>query len=178
MLPIVELRARCDAFPPPPRDVVAGDSIGAELDPLWEQGARHVRDGLARDRSRLNWRFHARPSKYYRMVTVLRSGAPESWAALSVLGETAVVADFLGSAPDGVTLERLFAAAAAEASRCDARELLLWESPGSPARAAIASLPVERRDAGFVVAARLLDRPAARGFFSRCHLPPSSYDVI
>jgi predicted N-acetyltransferase YhbS len=178
MFPIVELRVRCDAFPPPPREVVASDSIGEEVDPLWKEGSRHVRDGPARDRSRLNWRFHARPTKYYRMLTVRRSGAPESWAALSVLGETAVVADFLGSAPDGSDLPRLFAAAAAEALRCGARELLFWESPGNPARAAIASLPVERRDAGFVVAARLLDSPAARDFFSRCHLPPSVYDVI
>jgi hypothetical protein len=178
MFPIVEIRVPCAAFPAAPGGVAASDSAGPELDAFWESAGALVRDGLFRDRARVNWRFHARPTKYYRMLTVPRTGGVESWAALSVLGETAFVADFLGSAEDGGDLPSLFAAAAAEASRLGARELAFWDSPGSPARSALAGLPLERRDAGFVVAARLLEERSARGFFMRCLLPPSAYDVI
>jgi hypothetical protein len=111
------------------------------------------------------------------MVSVGPPGAPESWAVLSVLGPTAVVADHLNRAADGSDLPQLLAACAAEASRLGGRELLFWESPGSPLAPLLERLPAERREAGFSLVERVHEEETARRFFSRCHLPPSLYDV-
>ena len=177
IFPIREVRIPCGSFAAPPEDIVAGDSVGEGFDALWAAAVHQRPDGPVRDRCRVNWRFHARPSRYYRMVSVGPPDAPESWAALSVVGATAVVADYVGRAPDGSDLPRMLAACAAEAARLGARELLFWESPGSPLRPFLERLPGQRRDAGFSLAARAMEEETARGFFARCHLPPSLYDV-
>lgn len=176
--PIVERRVRCEALPAPPPDVVAGDCAGEGFDGLWAAAAGHLADGAVRDRQRVNWRFHGRPTKYYRMVTVGPPAAPESWVALSVLGDTAVVADCVTRAGEGGQLNRLLGAAASEARRLGAGELLFWDSPGSPFGTLLRRLPTTERGAGFVLAARPIDEEPAQRFFARGYLAPSLYDVI
>ena len=107
---------------------------------------RYLRE--QRDRARANWRFHARPGRWYRMVWREKAREMLGWAVLSVSGETALVADFLGREKDGSDLPSLFSAAAAEAGRLGASRLVFWESPGGPAADLLRSLPGERRDAG------------------------------
>jgi hypothetical protein len=167
----------CDAFGPPPPDAASGDFVDESFDALWELASRHLTHAPVRDRARVNWRFHARPNRYYRMVWWPR-GRPAVWASLSVSGEEALVADFLGSDPDGRGLMPLFSAAAEEARRLGARRLAFWETPGGPGRAVIAALPGERREAGFALAARFLDASTFEGFRTGLHLVPSLYDVV
>lgn len=177
IFPIRELRVRCDAFPSPPAGVVAGDFVGEAFEPLWAAASRYLSEGAMRDRARANWRFHARPTRYYRMVSLRGEGGLQSWAALSVLGEEAIVADYLGRQADGGDLPALFAAAASEAKSLGASTLLFWETPGGPGRRVLDRLAGERREAGFVLAARIFDEEAARLFFEKGHLTPALYDV-
>ena len=76
IFPIREVRVPCGAFPAPPEDVVAGDSVGEGFDALWAAALPNRPDGPVRDRRRVNWRFHARPTRYYRMVSVGLPDAP------------------------------------------------------------------------------------------------------
>ncbi len=174
---IVEKRVRCESFPAPPESFASGDAVGEAFDALWLS----ARDGLlaaaVRDRMRANWRFHARPTRYYRMLWKESAGAVASWAVLSVVGEDAIVADYLGSAAEGGDLPELFAAAAAEAARCSARQLVFWETPGGPGASAIAELPGTSAPAGFTLIARVFDEEAVR-LFGSGHLTPALYDVV
>ena len=45
-----------------------GELVDESFDPLWESARRGISHGAVRDRGRVNWRFHARPNRYYRMV--------------------------------------------------------------------------------------------------------------
>ena len=134
LFPIALRKVPVDSFAPPPADMEAGELVDEAFDPLWEAARRATSHAAVRDRARVNWRFHARPTRYYRMVW--RRQGPElvAWAALSVVGEDATVVDFLGREPDGGDLPALFAAAAAEARRLGARRLVFWETPGGPGR--------------------------------------------
>jgi hypothetical protein len=178
LFPIRELRVPCGAFAPPPSDAVAGDFVAESFDPLWRAAAAYLRDAAVRDRARANWRFHARPSRYYRMVWRAREGRDRAWAVLSVTGQEALVADYLGEDPLGRDLPSLFAAAAAEAGRLGAQSLVFWETPGGPGRPVLEGLPGQWRDAGFCLAARVFDEEAARLFFTRAHLTPALYDMV
>jgi len=177
---LFEIRERvvpCHTFPPSAAAARAGDSVGAGFDSLWEASSRLLTHAAVRDRPRVNWRFHARPTRYYRMVWLESEGEMRSWAALSVSGENALVADFLGREPDGSDLPALFSAAAAEARRMGASRLVFWETPGGPGRGVIAAMEGERRPAGFPVIVRTFDEAAARDFAARAHLVPSLYDM-
>lgn len=176
LFPVREIHAPLDTFPPPPSDAYACDSVGEEFDALWEKAKKAIPTGAVRDRRRVNWRFHARPTRYYRMAGV---GHPlRAWAALSVVGERALVADHLVAEPSAACLAELFAAAAAEARRMEARQLVFWETPGGPAAAFLASLRGERREAGFPIIVRSFDDEAVRRFSSTVHLAPSLYDLV
>jgi hypothetical protein len=100
------------------------------------------------------------------------------WAALSVLGEQALVADFLTADPGGEDLEGLFAAVSAEARRLGASRLVFWETPGGPGSAAIARLPGEFRDAGFSFVVRSFDHAATDRFGRESHFTPGLYDMV
>jgi Acetyltransferase (GNAT) domain len=178
LFPIRQALVDCDLFSPAPVGAGSGDFVDESFDPLWETASQFLTHAAVRDRARVNWRFHARPGRYYRMAWWKEAGRQRGWAVLSVSGEDALVADFLGSERDGRDLPPLFAAAAAEARRMGARRLIFWETPGGPGRDAIAALPGERRGAGFVMAARFLDESTFEGFRSRLHLVPSIYDVV
>ncbi len=178
LVPIRHVLADCGAFGAPPRGAGSGDFVDESFDPLWEAASRFLPYAAVRDRTRANWRFHARPNRYYRMVWWKEGGRQRGWAVLSVSGEEALVADFLCSEPDGGDLSVLFAAAGAEAQRMGARRLVFWETPGGPGRDAIAALPGPRREAGFSIAARFLVESVFEGFRSRLHLVPALYDVV
>jgi hypothetical protein len=101
-----------------------------------------------------------------------------SWGVLSVVGEKALLADYLGRRSDGSDLPELFAAAAWEARRLGAKTLVLWETPGGPGREVIRALPGERREAGFPLIVRVRDEELCARFAERVHLTPALYDVI
>jgi hypothetical protein len=175
--PVVERRVPCAAFEEPPAGFSAGDAAPETFDALWVAASRTLPAAAVRDRGRVNWRFHARPTRYYRMVWREVSGAMTCWAALSVLGEEAVVAEYLGAAADGSDLPILFAGAAAEAARLGALRLVFWETEGGPGAAAVRALAGLSAPAGFTLIARVFDREAI-GRFSAGHLPPALYDVV
>jgi hypothetical protein len=152
--------------------------VGEGFDPLWHAASRFLAYAAVRDRARANWRFHARPSRYYRMVWLEGGAGATGWAVLSIDGGRALVADFLGSDADGGDLPALFSAAAAEARRLGADHLVFWETPGGPARDVLARLPGERRDAGFPIIVRTFDDAAADRFAADVHLTPALYDMV
>ena len=176
LFPVRLAEVPVEAFAEPPGDVEAGDRVGEGFDALWEAARGGLSHAAVRDRARVNWRFHARPNRYYRMVW-LGGRAMTSWAAICVSGEIATLVDFLGSEPGGGDLPALFAAAAAEARRLGARRLVFWSTPGGPGRGVIEGLPGERRDAGFPLIARIFDAPSAARFAERIQLVPSLYDL-
>lgn len=178
LFPIGLVETPVEAFGPPPADMECGDSVDASFDPLWEAGRRALSHAAVRDRARVNWRFHARPSRYYRMVWRRQGRDLLGWAALSVVGENATVADFLGLDENGGDLDALFAAAADEARRLGARRLVFWSTPGGPGRARIERLTGTRRDADFPMIVRVFDQEAVRRFAERVHLVPSLYDLV
>lgn len=191
LFPIREVAVPVEAFPAAPAGAFAGDAAGPDLEALWERARRAIGQGAVRDRLRVNWRFHARPTRYYRMVWIgALNGAPSGasepgpsvrgWAVLSVVGDRALVADFLaeGESDWSGVLPDLFAAAAHEARRLGARRLVFWETPGGPAARAIAALPGERTDAGFPIIVRPLDESAVSRFQKHVHLVPSLYDLV
>ncbi len=68
LLPVQLVKVPIESFPPPPSDAEAGELADESFDPLWESARRGISHGAIRDRGRVNWRFHARPNRYYRMV--------------------------------------------------------------------------------------------------------------
>ena len=178
LFPIREVHVPCAAFSGRPPDVRTGDAVGESFDSLWAAALRVTTHAAVRDRARANWRFHARPARWYRMVWRESGDEALGWAVLSVEGETALVADFLGREGDGSGLTALFSAAAAEATRLGATRLVFWETPGGPAADLLRTLPGERRDAGFPFVVRSFDDGAADRFGQSAHLVPSLYDLV
>lgn len=177
---VQEVRVPIEAFPAvsPETEIAAGDTVGEAFDPLWKNARAGLSQGAVRDRLRANWRFHARPTRYYQMLSTGTAGASRSWAALSVVGERALVADFLDASPDGRDLPELFAAAAAEAGRMGARHLVFWSSPGGPGARVISQLPGERVEAEYSFAVRSPDESKGDRFAERIHFVPALYDVV
>jgi hypothetical protein len=178
LFPIQLVCVPLEALSSPPSDLEAGDCVGEEFDPLWEAAASRLSHAVVRDRTRVNWRFYARPARYYRMVWRRQGSEATAWAVLSVAGEEALVADFLGREEDGRDLPLLFSGAAVEARRMGARRLVFWSTPGGPARDVIEALPGERRDAGFPMIVRSFDEEAVARFAENVHLVPSLYDLV
>lgn len=178
LFPIREVHVACDALALPSAGAVAGDSVAEGFDGLWAKASGFLTHAPVRDRARVNWRFHARPTRWYRMVWREIAGQVVSWAALSVAGETALVADFLASSREGGDLPALFSAAAAEARRLGASRLVFWETPGGPAAEWLREAPGERRDAGYPMIVRTFDDSAADRFARNAHLVPSLYDLV
>lgn len=175
--PILLRRVPCDALGPEPPGFAFGDSAGLGFDSLWRAASAGLAAAAVRDRTRANWRFHARPARSYRMLWREDAGALTAWAVLAVTGEEAIVADYLDAAGDGRHLPTLFAAAAAEAIRQGARRLVFWEPPGGPGAPAIARLPGQSAPAGFSLGARIFDAAAAR-LFAASSWTPALYDVV
>jgi hypothetical protein len=178
LFPIAVKRTPVEDFEPPPPDAESGENVDEAFDSLWEAGQRHLAHAAVRDRARVNWRFYARPSRYYRMVWRRQGRELTAWAALSVVGEEATVVDFLGREGDGSDLAPLFAAAADEARRLGALRLVFWQTPSGPGRRAIEALPGPSADAGFPMIVRVFDEAAVGRFAAGLHLVPSLYDLV
>lgn len=178
LFPIREIRVPIASIPPPSEGASVADFVSEEFDAFWERFRERIPEGAVRDRARANWRFHARPARYYRMVWISKGGRIDSWAALSVAGDRALVADHLFAQGASADVPEILRAAAQEGGRLGARELVLWETPGGPGREAIARLSDARSDAGFSMAARALDETALRRFEARLHLTPALYDLV
>jgi len=176
--PVREIHVPCEGFPAPPSDFGCSDFVSESFDDLWAESAGHLPNTPARDRERTNWRFHARPTRYYRMIWRGTEQRWAAWAALSVIGERGLVADYLGRDADGSDLPPLFAAAAAEARRLGARTLVFWKTPGGPARRWLDQLPGETHDAGFHFIGRVFEEETAREFLEHGQFLPSIYDVV
>ena len=178
LFPIRAVHVACTALSGEVPDARAGDSAGESFDPLWAGAAGVLTHAAVRDRERANWRFHARPARWYRMVWRESGKEALGWAVLSVSGDNALVADFLPREADGSDLPALFSAAAAEATRLGATRLVFWETPGGPAARFLRGLPGERREAGFPMIVRTFDDAAADRFARSAHLVPSLYDLV
>ncbi|MEO8430520.1 MAG: GNAT family N-acetyltransferase [Acidobacteriota bacterium] len=179
LFPIREARVPVDAFPPAPPGARTGDFVGADFDAFWMRIRERIPEGPVRDRTRVNWRFHARPARYYRMVwTADRTGAMTGWVVLSISGSRALVADHLFEPEGGAAYPAVLSAAAAEARRLGASELAFWETPGGPGHSVISALPGGRHDAGFSMIARPLDDAAVRRLESGGHVTPALYDMV
>jgi hypothetical protein len=63
----------------------SGDMCGDWAEAIWERCAVH---GVRRSAAFLNWRYHARPHRYYRVYR-LRQGAAEGLAVFAFVGEEA-----------------------------------------------------------------------------------------
>jgi hypothetical protein len=176
--PIREILVDCASLPPAPEGALTGDFVDEEFDRLWETASRSPRHGPVRDRARTNWRFHARPTRYYRMVRITAGSEDLAWAPLSVVGEEALVADYLDCDPDGGHLPGLFAACGEEARRLGARRLKFWQTPGDPGRRRIAALGGQVRDAGFWIVGRVFDERVARAYLECGQLVASIFDVV
>jgi hypothetical protein len=177
LFPVRLMEVPVEAFGVPAPDMEAGDSPAESFDGLWETARGRLSHAAVRDRARVNWRFHGRPNRYYRMVWRVQGSAMTGWAVICVADAVATVVDFLGSELDGGDLPGLFACASAEARRLGALRLLFWSTPGGPGREVIDRLPGRRRDAGFPMIARVFDAAAAIRFGERLHLVPSLYDL-
>src|SRR5262249_47753453 len=92
LFPVRERHVPCGSFSAPPPGFSAADFVGESFDPLSASASRFLGDAAVRDRARANWRFHARPTRYYRMVRREGAGRMTAWAAISVQGEQALVA--------------------------------------------------------------------------------------
>ena len=129
-------------------------------------GSSHA---AVRDRARVNWRFHARPTATTGWSGGSRRARCAGWAALSRDSERDRHRRRLPGARG--RRERSSACSSrprrAEARRLGARRLVFWETPGGPGRRVLASLPGERRDAGFPMIARVFDDAAVDRFAER-----------
>jgi hypothetical protein len=178
LFPIELVHVPSPALGPPPSDMETGDLAPDGLDALWRSARRALPFAAVRDRTRVNWRFHARPSRHYRMVWRRQGSETTAWAALSVWEGAATVVDYLGRDPGGADLPDLFAAAAEEARGYGAKTLVFWRTPGGPGRGVIDGLPGVRSGAGFPMISRVFDEAAVRRFAAGLHLVPSLYDVV
>ena len=176
--PIREIRVDCDALPAAPNEVAADDHVGPAYDSLWAAAAPRLAAAPVRDRTRVNWRFHARPTRYYRLVRTLGRAGELAFAALSIVGEEALVADYLAREGDDADLLPLFAACGAEARRLGARRLRFWRTPGGAGRRSLERLAGDERDAGYWIVGRVFDEGAAGAFLERGHFVPSLHDVV
>src|SRR5262249_17351503 len=130
LFPIELVHAPAQTFGAPPSDMETGDVAPEGHDGLWQPARRALPFAAIRDRARVNWRFHARPTRHYRMVWRQQGSEITAWAALSIWQGSATVVDYLGQDPRGADLADLFAAAAEEAKGHGARTLVFWRTPG------------------------------------------------
>ena len=172
-------RRLCEAFRLAPR-AGTGDSVDASFDPLWSSAARFLTHAPVRDRARVNWRFHARPDRYYRMVWLEEGRGASAWGVLSVEGENALLADFLACEPrKGGSRSAAGGAAPRRRPGWEPGGWSLWEPPGGPWRGALSTRSRESgRTPGFPMIVRVDQEEPLSRFASGLHLVPSLYDLV
>jgi predicted N-acetyltransferase YhbS len=158
----------------------ASEWAGASYDALWERTQASLPAGLLRDRRRINWRYHARPERWYRFVTVEDGGREAACGVLSVMGEEALVVE--AAVPDESAARALFDALSAEAAALGARRLVFWETPGGPlaaisGRGAARRLPGGREgETGFSFATVPFDAEIMHEFVRSAQITAGIYD--
>ncbi len=163
---------------------VASDSVGPGFDALWARARTSVDAAcLVRDRARANWRYHARPDRYYRMITIPGESGDCAWGVLSAVGETALVMDYLLERPDPGLAGALLGDLGAEARAMGCRNLVFWQPPGGAAGNAMETAigrrewPRQVRDAGFsFVTAVVFDEETLQTFVHHAYLAAGVYD--
>lgn len=114
-------------------DVAISDTFPEEIDALG--GRLHALPGFRVERSRavLNWRYHARPERYYRVYTVLAGGDAKAYAVASTAGPVAVLVDLQSGQPaTGEGLDALLSAVARDLGPCGVAELRVGLTRFSP----------------------------------------------
>jgi hypothetical protein len=164
---------------PAGRTGASSDRVEEEYDELWRRVASALETGVVRDRRRMNWRYHARPDRYYRFVT-LSSSRPglAACGVLSVVGEEALVMEAV--ADSGKDALDLAEALSAQAAAMGARRLVFWQTPVGPL-ATVAGETRSRpggvvRDAGLALATVPFDAGRTSEFVRRAALTPGIYD--
>jgi hypothetical protein len=92
---------------PPRGPGVASEWLDEGYDDLWKRVACSLDAGVVRDRQRMNWRYHARPDRYYRFVTL--APRPAACGVLSVVGDEALVMEALAESGEAAPRARRFA---------------------------------------------------------------------
>jgi hypothetical protein len=164
---------------PPRGNGTASEWLGEGYDELWGRVAGSLVTGVVRDRRRMNWRYHARPDRYYRFVTLAgsRPGAA-GCGVLSVVGEEALVTDAV--AESGEAALALADALESEAAAMGARRLVFWETSAGPL-AAVAGRSRSRtggavREAGFSFVTVTFDAGRTAEFVGRAAIAAGIYD--
>lgn len=114
-------------------DVEISDTFPEEIDEL--AGRLHALPGFRVERSRavLNWRYHARPERYYRVYTAHAGRAAKAYAVASTAGPVAVLVDLQSGQPgSGEGLEAIFSAVARDLAPRGIAELRVGLSRFSP----------------------------------------------
>ena len=158
---------------------IASEWLDEPYDALWRSVRAALPAGLVRDRRRMNWRYHARPDRYYRFVTLpgSRPGA-RACGVVSVAGEEALVVDAVAGGVEDVLA--LADALEAEAASMGARRLVFWETTAGPL-AAVAGPARSRPDgvvraAGFSFATVPFDAGKTESFVRRAPISAGIYD--
>jgi hypothetical protein len=103
---------------------------------LDELAARlHALPGFRVERTRavLNWRYHARPGRYYRVYTAQAAGAARAYAVASTAGPVAVLVDLQSGQPGtGEGLDAIFSAVARDLAPRGITELRVGLTRFSP----------------------------------------------
>ena len=166
--------------PEAPRSGTPAEWAPEEYDGLWSAVAGRTPSGLVRDRRRINWRYHARPDRYYRFVTVPDAGGLRGCGVLSVVGGEALVVE--AAAVSEADVLELAEALAGEARGMGARRLVFWRVSGGPLAAVAGTVDRRRRsggverDAGFVFATVGFDGDFAARFASEAVISAGIYD--
>jgi len=165
--------------PARPRSGSSREWLDEEYDELWRRAGGALEAGVVRDRRRMNWRYHARPDRYYRFVTLARSGGGlAACGVLSVVGEEALVMEAIaGSGREALALAD---ALEAEAGAMGASRLVFWQTPGG-ALSSVAGETRRReggavRDAGLALATVPFDPVPTSEFVRRASITPGIYD--
>ena len=169
-----------DVAPGLPPTGTAREWAPESYDVLWERARAALPTGLVRDRRRLNWRYHARPDRWYRFVSVRDGDADVACGVLSVTGEEALVVEAILS--DDAAADCLFDALVGEASALGATRLVFWETSGGPLAALAGRDAGGRRpggraaDAGFSFATVPFDADATADFVARAPIAAGIWD--
>ena len=119
----------------------AADGLAVEISDTFPEGldelaARlHARPGFRVERTRavLNWRYHARPERYYRIYTAHAGRAAKAYAVVSTAGPVAVLVDLQSGQPDtGEGLDAVFSAVARDLAPRGITELRVGVTRFSP----------------------------------------------
>jgi len=108
-------------------ELASGDAAGPWAEAAWE---RCGVDGLRRSVAFLNWRYYARPERYYRFYH-LRSGELDGLVVAAFVAEEALLAELW--LPPGADWEPSLRAVAADLRATGLQRWRAWEPHGQPA---------------------------------------------